>query len=176
MTPIPCLQDVKFKLRHDVSELQAASSLVLSSSQLTLLKLVLCRGLYPQLALPDQFNGSRKDSEQVLSPCSIPIPWSPAASCCPSTLACLLLQIFHTRSKAGVVPHPTSVFATSPELLHDKEKAERGGARGEDNPNPRGTGSASSAEGVAEPRGGRGWGELGDASDTSDPLQTLRRG
>ncbi|XP_062491981.1 probable ATP-dependent RNA helicase DHX34 [Pezoporus occidentalis] len=95
------IQDVKFKLRHDVSELQAASSLGLASSQLPLLKLVLCRGLYPQLALPDHFNGSRKDSE----------------------------QLFHTRSKAGVVPHPTSVFATSPELLHPKEKGERGGGR-----------------------------------------------
>uniref|UniRef100_A0A8B9GA92 DExH-box helicase 34 n=1 Tax=Amazona collaria TaxID=241587 RepID=A0A8B9GA92_9PSIT len=95
------IQDVKFQLRHNVSELQAASCLALSSSQLALLKVVLCRGLYPQLALPDPFNSGRKDSEQV----------------------------FHTRTKAGVVPHPTSVFATSPELLHDKEKAERGGGR-----------------------------------------------
>ncbi|XP_061215429.1 probable ATP-dependent RNA helicase DHX34 [Neopsephotus bourkii] len=95
------IQDVKFKLRHDVTELQASSSLVLSPSQLTLLKLVLCRGLYPQLALPDQFNSSRKDSE----------------------------QLFHTRSKAGVVPHPTSIFATSPELLHPKEKRDRGEGR-----------------------------------------------
>ncbi|NWS48869.1 DHX34 helicase, partial [Probosciger aterrimus] len=95
------LKDVKFKLRHDVSELRAASSSALSSSQLPLLKLVLCRGLYPQLALPDPFNSSRKDSE----------------------------QIFHTKSKPCVVLHPTSVFATSPELLHDKEKGDRGGAR-----------------------------------------------
>uniref|UniRef100_A0A8V5GT56 Uncharacterized protein n=1 Tax=Melopsittacus undulatus TaxID=13146 RepID=A0A8V5GT56_MELUD len=87
------IQDVKFQLRHDVSELQASSSLVLASSQLALLQLVLCRGLYPQLALPDPFNGSRRDSEQV----------------------------FHTRSKASVVPHPTSVFATNPELLHHKD-------------------------------------------------------
>lgn len=95
------IQDVKFKLRHNVAELQAVSSSALSSSQLALLKLVLCRGLYPQLALPDQFNSSRKDSE----------------------------QIFHTKTKQGVVPHPTSVFATSPELLHNKKKGERGGAK-----------------------------------------------
>ncbi|XP_069738338.1 probable ATP-dependent RNA helicase DHX34 [Phaenicophaeus curvirostris] len=91
------IQDVKFKLRHNVEELQAASSSSLSSSHLVLLKLVLCRGLYPQLAVPDQLNASRKDSD----------------------------QIFHTKNKQGVVLHPTSIFATSPELLHAKEGPER---------------------------------------------------
>ncbi|NXJ87158.1 DHX34 helicase, partial [Trogon melanurus] len=90
-------KDVKFKLRHDVGELQAASGSLLSSSHLALLKLLLCRGLYPQFAVPDELNGGRKDSD----------------------------QIFHTRSKQGVVLHPTCVFATSPELLHAKEEAQR---------------------------------------------------
>ncbi|NXD87993.1 DHX34 helicase, partial [Halcyon senegalensis] len=95
------IQDVKFKLRHDVDELQAASGSVLSSSQLALLKLVLCRGLYPQLAVPDHLNRGRKDSE----------------------------QIFHTKTKQGVVLHPTSVFTANPELLHVKEGPERGGTK-----------------------------------------------
>ncbi|NWZ59808.1 DHX34 helicase, partial [Haliaeetus albicilla] len=95
------IQDIKFKLRHNVDELQAVSSSVLSSSQLALLKLVLCRGLYPQLAVPDQLNSSRKDSD----------------------------QIFHTKNKQGVVLHPTCIFATSPELLHAKEGPERGGTK-----------------------------------------------
>lgn len=51
----------------------------------------------------------------------------------------LFLQIFHTKSKQGVVLHPTCVFATSPELLHGREQTERGteggrakvGARGQ---------------------------------------------
>ncbi|XP_054039857.1 probable ATP-dependent RNA helicase DHX34 isoform X3 [Rissa tridactyla] len=101
LTPSPSPQDVKFKLRHNVEELQAVSSSVLSSSQLALLKLVLCRGLYPQLAMPDQLNSGRKDSD----------------------------QIFHTKTKQGVVLHPTCVFATSPELLHAKEGPERGGTK-----------------------------------------------
>lgn len=60
-------QEVKFKLRHNVSELQEAVSISqdLSSRQQALLKLLLCRGLYPQLALPDDHNSTRKDSEQV---------------------------------------------------------------------------------------------------------------
>lgn len=60
-------QEVKFKLRHNVSELQEAVSVSqdLSSRQQALLKLLLCRGLYPQLAAPDEHNTTRKDSDQV---------------------------------------------------------------------------------------------------------------
>lgn len=85
------IQDIKFKLRHNVEELHAASSQYrdLSGQQLTLLKLIVCRGLYPQIALPDAFNSCRKDSDQV----------------------------FHTKNKQGIIMHPTSVFASNPELL-----------------------------------------------------------
>lgn len=64
----PCfLQDVKFKLRHSLDQLQAATTSAqdLTRDQVALLKLVLGRGLYPQLAVPDPFNSSRKDSDQV---------------------------------------------------------------------------------------------------------------
>uniref|UniRef100_A0A3Q3FXM9 DEAH (Asp-Glu-Ala-His) box polypeptide 34 n=1 Tax=Labrus bergylta TaxID=56723 RepID=A0A3Q3FXM9_9LABR len=90
------IQEVKFKLRHNVSELQEAVSISqdLSSRQQSLLKLLLCRGLYPQLALPDEHNTTRKDSDQV----------------------------FHTRNKQGVVIHPTSVFASDPEVLHPERR------------------------------------------------------
>lgn len=89
------IQEVKFKLRHNVSELQEAVNVSqdLSSRQQALLKLLLCRGFYPQLALPDEHNSTRKDSEQV----------------------------FHTKNKQGVVIHPTSVFATDPEVLQVPE-------------------------------------------------------
>ncbi|PKU27989.1 hypothetical protein llap_21708 [Limosa lapponica baueri] len=125
------IQDVKFKLRHNVEELQAVSSSALSSSQLALLKLVLCRGLYPQLAVPDQLNSGRKDSDQVRG---LPIPHPGGVPASPSlsldTPFLLWPQIFHTKNKQGVVLHPTSVFATSPELLQAKERRERGGNRG----------------------------------------------
>lgn len=50
-----------------MSELQESVNVSqdLSSRQQALLKLLLCRGLYPQLALPDEHNSTRKDSEQV---------------------------------------------------------------------------------------------------------------
>ena len=39
-----------------------------------------------------------------------------------------VLQIFHTRNKQGVVIHPTSVFASDPEVLHvpDQEGSQPG--------------------------------------------------
>nr|XP_044990151.1 probable ATP-dependent RNA helicase DHX34 [Jaculus jaculus] len=94
------IQDVKFKLRHDLEQLQAAASSAreLSREQLALLKLVLGRGLYPQLAVPDTFNSSRKDSD----------------------------QIFHTQAKQGTVLHPTCIFARSPEVLHTQEQEAAG--------------------------------------------------
>uniref|UniRef100_A0A673V4A8 Probable ATP-dependent RNA helicase DHX34 n=1 Tax=Suricata suricatta TaxID=37032 RepID=A0A673V4A8_SURSU len=97
------IQDVKFKLRHSLDQLQAAATAAqdLTRDQVALLKLVLGRGLYPQLAVPDPFNSSRKDSD----------------------------QIFHTQSKQGTVPHPTSIFASSPEVLHVQEQ-EAGGTEG----------------------------------------------
>ncbi|XP_073336152.1 probable ATP-dependent RNA helicase DHX34 [Pagrus major] len=93
------IQEVKFKLRHNISELQEAVNVSqdLSSRQQALLKLLICRGLYPQLALPDEHNSTRKDSEQV----------------------------FHTRNKQGVVIHPTSVFASDPEVLQVPENDTR---------------------------------------------------
>lgn len=44
----------------------------------------------------------------------------------------LALQIFHTQAKQGAVLHPTSVFASSPELLHVQEPQATcgGGSRG----------------------------------------------
>lgn len=93
------IQDVKFKLRHNVDELREVSGAgeEISAKQLSLLKLIVCHGLYPQLALPDNFNSCRKDSDQV----------------------------FHTRTKQGIVLHPTSVFSSNPELLQvESDKAE----------------------------------------------------
>ncbi|XP_042556406.1 probable ATP-dependent RNA helicase DHX34 [Dipodomys spectabilis] len=89
------IQDVKFKLRHNLAQLQVAASAAqdLSGERLALLKLLLTRGLYPQLAVPDAFNSGRKDSD----------------------------QIFHTQAKQGAVLHPTCVFASSPEVLHAQE-------------------------------------------------------
>ncbi|XP_068601686.1 probable ATP-dependent RNA helicase DHX34 [Brachionichthys hirsutus] len=93
------IQDVKFQLRHNMSELQDVVSVSqdLSHRQQALLKLLICRGLYPQLALPDEHNTTRKDSDQV----------------------------FHTKNKQGVVIHPTSVFASDPEVLQVPENDNR---------------------------------------------------
>ncbi|XP_006142184.1 probable ATP-dependent RNA helicase DHX34 [Tupaia chinensis] len=108
------IQDVKFKLRHDLEQLQAAASSAqeLTRDQMALLKLVLDRGLYPQLAVPDAFNSGRKDSD----------------------------QIFHTRAKQGAVLHPTSIFASSPEVLHAREQEAEGRVGSRDDKDKRSSG------------------------------------
>ncbi|NXK43497.1 DHX34 helicase, partial [Piprites chloris] len=83
------IQDVRFQLRHDLRELRLTCGAHLSPPQVALLGLVLARGLYPQVALPDPLNSARRDSEQV----------------------------FHTRTQQGVALHPTGVFASRPDLL-----------------------------------------------------------
>lgn len=107
------IQDVKFKLRHNLEQLQVAASSAqdLTRDQLALLKLVLGRGLYPQLAVPDAFNSGRKDSD----------------------------QIFHTQAKQGTVLHPSCVFANNPEVLHTQgqETGREGSQDGKDQMNCR---------------------------------------
>uniref|UniRef100_UPI00358FEB1A probable ATP-dependent RNA helicase DHX34 n=1 Tax=Myxine glutinosa TaxID=7769 RepID=UPI00358FEB1A len=94
------LQDLKFKLRHDLNQLQASSqcSRALTLQQVNLLKMVLSSGLYPQLAIPDENNTTRGATD----------------------------QLFHTRRKQFVVLHPNSVFANDPKILlgHDKNKCD----------------------------------------------------
>lgn len=113
-----------------MSELQEAVNVSqdLSSRKQALLKLLLCRGLYPQLALPDEHNTARKDSEQVGPAGRL---WAEArvhrvASTDVEILSSLAAaQVFHTKNKQGVVIHPTSVFASDPEVLlipeHDSQ-------------------------------------------------------
>lgn len=102
-------QDVKFKLRHNLEQLQAAASSAqaLTRDQMALLKLVLARGLYPQLAIPDPFNGGRKDSDQVgLTQHSFPAP----ALCrdVALTAAALALPVWGSQSSGGGTWFPES--------------------------------------------------------------------
>ncbi|XP_062516968.1 probable ATP-dependent RNA helicase DHX34 [Corticium candelabrum] len=88
------IRDLEFKLTHDLDKLQATTIMNRSFTlkDIDLLKIILCSGLYPQLAIADDCNTWRKDSEQV----------------------------FHTQAKLFVVLHPTSVFATQPHILQPK--------------------------------------------------------
>ncbi|XP_071481519.1 probable ATP-dependent RNA helicase DHX34, partial [Diadema antillarum] len=89
------LADIQFKLSHDLSELQATSNMnrSLVTGEINLLKVILCSGLYPQLAIADDCNSYRRESDQV----------------------------FHTKAKPFVVLHPTGIFANHPDLLEPPE-------------------------------------------------------
>ena len=60
-----------------------------SYKDLTILKLILSSGLYPQLALGDEFNGAKSGAD----------------------------MLFHTKVKPFNVLHPNCIFAASPEYV-----------------------------------------------------------
>ncbi|CAF0820104.1 unnamed protein product [Brachionus calyciflorus] len=57
--------------------------------ELNLLKVILTCGLYPQVAIADEFNSYKRDSDQM----------------------------FHSKHKAFVAIHPTSIFSYDPDIL-----------------------------------------------------------
>ena len=85
------LRDVEFRMQHDSSQIQSLLSGVATASlqHIMLLKLILCSGLSPQLALSDEFNNYKSTSE----------------------------QLYHTRAKPFTILHPMGVFANHPDVL-----------------------------------------------------------
>ncbi|ORX45022.1 P-loop containing nucleoside triphosphate hydrolase protein [Piromyces finnis] len=103
------LHEIEFELNHDANLLQEYSDISnLSSSDINLLKIIMCCGLYPNLAISDSANPMRKDNE----------------------------QIFHTKNKSFIYMHPTSIYYSKPELLHTKsEEIIKRNENGEDDDN-----------------------------------------
>ncbi|XP_071098755.1 probable ATP-dependent RNA helicase DHX34 [Haliotis cracherodii] len=89
------IKDLEFRLSHDLSQLQetANKTRCFKLRDVNLLKVILCSGLYPQVALADDCNSYKGDSEQA----------------------------FHTKNKAFILLHPTSVFASKPEVLRPSD-------------------------------------------------------
>ncbi|XP_060072123.1 probable ATP-dependent RNA helicase DHX34 [Ylistrum balloti] len=85
------IKDLEFRLSHDIDKLHETSNKNRNFNRrdVNLLKIILCSGLYPQVAISDDCNSYKSDSEQS----------------------------FHTKSKPFLLLHPTSVFACHPDLL-----------------------------------------------------------
>jgi len=87
------LHEIEFELNNDASLLQENSDISnLTPSDINLLKIIMCCGLYPNLAISDSANPMRKDTE----------------------------QIFHTKNKSFIFMHPSSIYYAKPELLHTR--------------------------------------------------------
>lgn len=89
------IKDVEFRMRNDSTQVQSllTASTACSYKDLTMLKLILCSGLYPQFACADEFNYCKSLSE----------------------------QLFHTKAKPYVALHPVSFFGNHPEVLQVEE-------------------------------------------------------
>ncbi|GLH05301.1 ATP-dependent RNA helicase DHX8 [Gryllus bimaculatus] len=85
------VRDVEFRLSHSGSQLQnlLVGASANSAAELGLLKLLVVSGLYPQLAVADEFNASKSVSE----------------------------MLFHTSTKPFVALHPMSYFGRHPQVL-----------------------------------------------------------
>jgi hypothetical protein len=86
----PSIDDLEFSLKHNASSLiRKSKSDYMTEMQINILKIVICSGLYPNIAIPDDANYSRRSSE----------------------------QFFHTKTRKFVVMHPSSIYTLRPELL-----------------------------------------------------------
>ncbi|CAG4935037.1 unnamed protein product [Colias eurytheme] len=85
------IRDIEFRLTNDASRIQALISGASANSgrDLVMLKIVLCRALYPQIAVADDFNHCKTVTD----------------------------QLYHTWSKPFVFLHPTSYFGKQPRTL-----------------------------------------------------------
>ncbi|KAL0125435.1 hypothetical protein PUN28_004512 [Cardiocondyla obscurior] len=90
------IKDIEFRMRNDSSQVQnlLTASTACSYKDLTMLKLILCSGLYPQFACADEFNYCKSPSE----------------------------QLFHTKAKPYVALHPMSFFGNHPQVLQIEEE------------------------------------------------------
>ena len=83
------IKDIEFRLRNDAGRIQQVLTSSMTSRDLLVLKLILCSGLYPQLAIADEFNSTKGGLD----------------------------HLYHTRVKPFNVLHPNSIFASNPEYL-----------------------------------------------------------
>lgn len=85
------IKDVEFRLQQDPALVQEflRRSRSFGFHDLSLMKLILCSGVYPQIAISDDHNSYKRDSD----------------------------QLFHTKGKGFVVLHPNSVLALHADVL-----------------------------------------------------------
>ncbi|XP_037036273.1 probable ATP-dependent RNA helicase DHX34 isoform X2 [Bradysia coprophila] len=85
------IRDVEFRLSHDSSKINnlLQGSTACSYRDLMTLKLILISGLYPQIAIPDEFNYCKSPSQ----------------------------QFYHTEHKPFACLHPMGFFANNPAML-----------------------------------------------------------
>ncbi|XP_055634665.1 probable ATP-dependent RNA helicase DHX34 isoform X2 [Toxorhynchites rutilus septentrionalis] len=85
------IRDVEFRLSHDSSKLQdlVSGATACSYRDLMTLKLILVSGLYPQIAIADEYNYCKSPTE----------------------------QFFHTRAKPYVSLHPMGYFGNNAQVL-----------------------------------------------------------
>lgn len=122
------IKDIEFRMRNDSSQVQnlLTASTACSYKDLTMLKLILCSGLYPQFACADEFNYCKV--LQITYPiiCNLYINlYCAYMMICTNVFQIIIQsmseQLFHTKAKPYVALHPMSFFGNHPQLLQIEE-------------------------------------------------------
>ncbi|KAG1657328.1 putative ATP-dependent RNA helicase DHX34 [Nymphon striatum] len=89
------IKDVEFRMSNNDRQMKALVDISnsVSNADLTVLKVIVCSGIFPSVAIADEHNSYKPDSE----------------------------QLFHTKLKPYVVLHPNGIFANQPEVLQVKD-------------------------------------------------------
>eukprot|EP00795_Rhopilema_esculentum_P012353 gene12353-3006_t len=97
------IQAVQFELTHNLSKLQRSiTNRDFSYLEVNILKIIICSGLYPQVAVADESN-----------------PWKRVSD-----------MAFHSKEKQFLSLHPSSVYAAKPELLIQDQAEIKGKTEG----------------------------------------------
>ncbi|XP_075225444.1 putative ATP-dependent RNA helicase DHX34 [Lycorma delicatula] len=104
------IRDIDFRLAHDSSKVQnlVSGSTACSYRDLIMIKIILCSGLYPQIAISDEFNHCKGVND----------------------------QLYHTRDKPFIWLHPMSFFGNHSQVLQLQESDIDTATSGFSNKNP----------------------------------------
>lgn len=109
------IKDIEFRMKNDSNQVQnlLTASTACNYKDLTMLKLILCSGLYPQFAVADEFNYCKvillyAHKTNLLFPYNI-------------LLQTMNEQLFHTKAKPYIALHPISFFGHHPQVLQLEE-------------------------------------------------------
>jgi hypothetical protein len=62
----PSINELEFSIKHDAEDLLRRTDVdALTATDINLIKLILCSGLYPNIAISDEANYARKLQEQA---------------------------------------------------------------------------------------------------------------
>lgn len=113
------IRDLEFALANNIDDLRNRSGEAVSSSTASLIKLIICSGLYPQFAFPDEHNPYRKSNELVYH--------TQCKNKRELHMYIAIQQLISSTAKRFLSLHPSSVLTAHPDWIQGTGKNVRRG-------------------------------------------------